>query len=165
MWWPAALVLMVIAVAVLLRPPGEGASTLRGVGHGVATTGAAVLPSRSPTPTPAPTSASPDAAARWPMPLVEDASWVTRDGTRALKVTPTQALRDETDPAAYDEAWRRVVRAVPQADTPGMRDQFVCHATFASAKQGWYLEPARPAVGYWETVKAGCNPGDVRDVG
>ena len=99
------------------------------------------------------------------MTLVEDASWVEREGTRALRVTPSQALRDSTDAAAYDEAWRRVVTAVPEAETPGMKDQFVCHATFASSKEAWYLEPARPAVGYWKTVGAGCNPGDVTDVG
>ncbi len=97
--------------------------------------------------------------------LVHDASWVTRDGERALVVTPSQLLRDSSSSDVFDEAWRRIVRAVPAADTPGMRDQFICHASFASTKDAWYLEPARPAVGYWRTVAAGCNPGDVRDVG
>ena len=41
----------------------------------------------------------------------------------------------------------------------------VCHAAFAPSKEGWFLEPRRPDVGYWETVAAGCNPGDVADVG
>lgn len=112
-----------------------------------------------------PAAGTPDPSTRWPEALVEDASWVSREDTRALRITPSRVLREETDPAAYEEAWRRVVRAVPEADTPGMREQFVCHATFASSKQGWYLEPARPAVGYWDTVRAGCNPGDVKDVG
>ncbi|WP_051992297.1 DUF2599 domain-containing protein [Mobilicoccus pelagius] len=97
--------------------------------------------------------------------LVDDASWVGRDGEGALRVTPSDRLRESSDPEVYEEAWRRVVCAVPGADAPGMRDQFVCHAAFASQKEAWYLEPARPAVGYWRTVRAGCNPGDVRDAG
>ena len=98
-------------------------------------------------------------------PLVADARWVTRDGETALRVSPTDYLRNHPSRDVADEAWRRVVVAIPEADTPGMQDQFVCHAQFASAKQGWYLEPRRPAVGYGQTVLAGCNPGDVRDVG
>lgn len=97
--------------------------------------------------------------------LVRDASWVTREGERALVVSPTAYLREHAQTDVADEAWRRVVAAVPEADTPGMRDQFVCHAQFASTKDAWYLEPARPAVGYARTVMAGCNPGAPRDVG
>lgn len=97
--------------------------------------------------------------------LVDDARWVEREGERALEVSPADRLREASDQAVYEEAWRRVVRAVPEADSPGMRDQFLCHAAFASTKDAWYLEPARPAVGYWSTVRAGCNPGDVIDVG
>lgn len=98
-------------------------------------------------------------------PLVADARWVSRDVERALKVSPTTYLRNHPSREVADEAWRRVVAAVPEADTPGMKDQFVCHAQFASMKQAWYLEPRRPAVGYGNTVLAGCNPGDVVDVG
>ncbi|NYE02345.1 hypothetical protein BJY21_003529 [Kineosphaera limosa] len=97
--------------------------------------------------------------------LVDNAAWVTREGETALVISPSQLLRDSSGEEVYDEAWRRVVVAIPKADTPGMRDQFVCHAQFASTKDAWYLEPARPAVGYWRTVSAGCNPGDVTDVG
>lgn len=97
--------------------------------------------------------------------LVDNAAWVTRDGETALVVSPSQLLRDSGSTAVFDEAWRRVVVAIPEADTPGMRDQFVCHAVFAPTKNAWYLEPARPAVGFARTVTAGCNPGDVRDVG
>lgn len=98
-------------------------------------------------------------------PLVADATWVTREGERALVVTPTTYLRDHGTTEVAEEAWRRVVVAVPEADTAGMRDQFVCHAQFAATKDAWYLEPARPAVGYARTVAAGCNPGSPRDVG
>ena len=97
--------------------------------------------------------------------LVDDAEWVDRDGTRALKVTPNERLRGEADQDVVKEAWRRVVRAVPDAEGEGMRDQVRCHAVFASDKAAWYLEPARPEVGWWETVAAGCNPGNVVDVG
>lgn len=97
--------------------------------------------------------------------LVDNAAWVRREGERALVVSPSRLLRESHSVAVFDEAWRRVVVAIPEADTPGMRDQFVCHAQFASTKAAWYLEPARPAVGYWRTVSLGCNPGDVVDVG
>lgn len=97
--------------------------------------------------------------------LVADARWVVREGERALVVTPTPYLREHGETAVAREAWRRVVAAVPEADTPGMQDQFVCHVQFAAAKPGWYLEPRRPAVGYSRTVLAGCNPGEVPDVG
>lgn len=97
--------------------------------------------------------------------LIDRAAWVERDGVRALEVTPSRSLRDSSDPAVFDEAWRRILVAIPAADRPGLKDQFVCHATFAPSKDAWYLEPARPAVGYFETVRARCNPGDVRDVG
>ncbi|WP_210424470.1 DUF2599 domain-containing protein [Gephyromycinifex aptenodytis] len=97
--------------------------------------------------------------------LVAEARWVQREGVRALVVTPSQALRDSREKPVHEEAWRRVLASVPEADTPGMRDQFLCHAAFAFLKKGWYLEPERPAVGYPQTVFAGCNPGDVLDVG
>ena len=32
-------------------------------------------------------------------------------------------------------------------------------------KGAWYLEPARPDVGYAATVAAACNPGSVKDLG
>ena len=35
-----------------------------------------------------------------------------------------------------------------------MHDQLVCHVEFASTKGAWYLEPARPDVGYAATVAA-----------
>ncbi|MEP7160749.1 MAG: DUF2599 domain-containing protein [Dermatophilaceae bacterium] len=97
--------------------------------------------------------------------LVADARWVTREGERALIVTPTVYLREHGSLDVAKEAWRRLSAAVPAADTPGMRDQFVCHAQYASTKTGWYLEPARPAVGYPRTVLTGCNPGTQKDVG
>ncbi len=97
--------------------------------------------------------------------LIDTLTWVQRDGERALRVVPTTALRQDPTSSAARDAWRQVVTRVPAADTPGMFDQFRCHVQFASGKAAWYLEPARPAVGYAQTVLAGCNPGDVIDVG
>ena len=126
-------------------------------------------PSEQPTthassaPSPAATSREPDLSAL--PPLVADARWASRDGEPALRVSPTRYLRERPSREVAREAWRRLVKAVPEADTPGMEDQFVCHAQFAGFKSRWYLEPRRPAVGYAQTVLAGCNPGDVIDVG
>lgn len=95
--------------------------------------------------------------------LVASATWVTRSGVRAAKVVPTAAGRvPRADPEAV---WAQVVAILPGVDTPGMRDQLVCHVTFAPDKSAWFLEPARPAVGYAATVAAGCNPGALRDAG
>lgn len=137
--------------------PGGGGE---GGAHESAGTASQSAPDRS-----GPASSVDDSSLRSLPPLVADARWVSRDVERALRVTPTTYLRNHPSRDVADEAWRRVIAAVPEADTPGMKDQFVCHAQFAAMKQDWYLEPRRPAVGYGSTVLAGCNPGDVVDVG
>lgn len=44
-------------------------------------------------------------------------------------------------------------------NTSGMEDQYYCHFdTIGAYKNPWNLEPARPYVGYYKTVLAGCNP-------
>lgn len=96
-------------------------------------------------------------------PLVERTEWTEAiDGNR-LMVFPTVAGRKDTFPTAGDRAWAEVLAAAPDADTPGMRDQFLCHWEWARVvapnKVSWNLEPWRPAVGYQETVNALCNPG------
>jgi hypothetical protein len=60
-----------------------------------------------------------------------------------------------------DAAWHQVVALVPQADTPGMADQYRCHAQFVPDKEVFHLEPWRPAVGYLQTIASACNPGGV----
>lgn len=96
--------------------------------------------------------------------LVASATWVTRSGVRSLAVVPSAAGRTPDADAA--QLWSEVLRLRPDADTPGMRDQLICHLRFAPAKAAWFLEPARPAVGYAATVAAGCNPGkDIPDGG
>ncbi|MEU0539803.1 DUF2599 domain-containing protein [Nocardia sp. NPDC005978] len=95
--------------------------------------------------------------------LIERTEWTEAiDGTRLL-VFPTQAGRKDTFPTAGERAWQEVLGLSPDADTPGMRDQFICHWEWARVvapnKTSWNLEPWRPAVGYQETVNTLCNPG------
>ena len=56
-----------------------------------------------------------------------------------------------------------VLAQAPDADTPGMRSQFLCHWRFAEfaqpGKTSWDLEPWRPAVDDNTMLLAGCNPG------
>lgn len=94
---------------------------------------------------------------------VGSASWVTRSGERSLRVQPTVGARGWSD--GGQEVFAELVALVPEADSPGMRDQLVCHVVFAPSKPAWFLEPRRPAVGYAATVAAACNPGDVADGG
>ncbi|MFI9508545.1 DUF2599 domain-containing protein [Nocardia sp. NPDC052566] len=96
-------------------------------------------------------------------PLIDHTSWTENiDGARLL-VFPTPAGRQTTFPGAEERAWREVLADSPDAETPGMRDQFVCHWVWARLvqpnKPSWNLEPWRPAVGYQATVDASCNPG------
>ncbi len=58
-----------------------------------------------------------------------------------------------------------MLAARPDADRPGMFDQFRCHVEYAPRKAAWYLDPARPDLGYLVTVLAKCNPGPDPDGG
>lgn len=96
-------------------------------------------------------------------PLIDHTTWTEgRDGARLL-VFPTAAGRATTFPDAGARAWQEVLAQRPDAGTPGMRDQFLCHFVWARAvvpnKESWNLEPWRPDVGYQATVQANCNPG------
>ncbi len=97
------------------------------------------------------------------MPLIDHTTWTEGvDGPRLL-VYPTEAGRREAFPGTEERAWQEVLTHSPDADTPGMRDQLVCHWVWARMvqpdKESWNLEPWRPAVGYQATVQAACNPG------
>ena len=65
--------------------------------------------------------------------------------------------------ASADEAWAEVLVLSPDADTAGMRAQFICHWRFAElaqpGKPSWNLEPWRPVVDDAEMVASRCNPG------
>lgn len=95
-------------------------------------------------------------------------TWVSYDGLATLRVYPTAAGREvagdfDKTAAQGDEAWGEVLADAPDADTPGMRSQFLCHWRFAEfaapGKTSWDLEPWRPAVSDSVMLAAGCNPG------
>ena len=100
-------------------------------------------------------------------PYVDHTIWVSYSGLSSLRVYPTRAGRDvagQTDktPEQTDKAWLEVLELAPDADTPGMRAQFVCHWDFAEfaepGKTSWNLEPWRPTVDDNTMVVNRCNP-------
>ncbi|WP_460718437.1 DUF2599 domain-containing protein [Nocardia heshunensis] len=95
--------------------------------------------------------------------LIDRTEWTDDIDGRRLHIYPTQAGRTDKFPAALGRAWQEVLTDAPDADTPGMYDQFRCHWEWARVvapdKPSWNIEPWRPAVGYDATVAAMCNPG------
>ena len=80
-------------------------------------------------------------------------------------------VEDRTIPCgehAGEAAWQEVLRLAPDADTPGMWEQFDCHWTWARLlepdKPTWNVEPWRPVVSPERMLAEGCNPGG-REVG
>ncbi|WP_415297824.1 DUF2599 domain-containing protein [Cellulosimicrobium sp. SJTW-1] len=104
-----------------------------------------------------------DAAAAWDVvvPLgtraVRSTGWGEREGGRSLAVDPTAWAR-AAGQAGRELVWAQIVAAEPEADTPTMHDQLVCHAVGAPDKATWNLEPWRPDVGLLATMSARCNP-------
>ena len=103
----------------------------------------------------------------YPPPYIESLSWVDTEVGPSLQIVPTANGRVAEADDAGDEAWSEVVAlaadtATP-ADTPGMREQFDCHWTFARAtepdKPSWNIEPGRPEVTPEEMIASRCNPG------
>ena len=97
-------------------------------------------------------------------PYVDHTHWVRWGGLSSLHVYPTPAGRvASTDLVKPDEAWSEVLADAPDANTPGMRAQFVCHWQFAElaepGKTSWNLEPWRPVVDSNTMIESGCNPG------
>ena len=96
-------------------------------------------------------------------PLIDHTEWTDDPDGRRLHVYPTPAGRDDRFPPARDRAWAEILADTPDADSPGMYDQFACHWVWARLvapnKASWNLEPWRPAPGYEATVQAMCNPG------
>ena len=97
------------------------------------------------------------------VPLIDHVHWGSTDKGAQLQVFPTEAGRTDKSDAAPARAWAEILADAPNANTPGMYDQFLCHWDFARLvepdKPSWNLEPWRPAVGYQATVAASCNPG------
>jgi hypothetical protein len=118
--------------------------------------------------TPAP--ADPDTGASNPSgpmspPFVDRTEWAHWGGLTSLRVYPTPSARvaarqpaTSAPGAAADEAWAEVLALSPDADTPGMRAQFLCHWQFAEIAQPGKIS-WRPVVDDAEMVATGCNPG------
>src|SRR5262249_5547485 len=104
-------------------------------------------------------------------PYIASAEWAKWGDLSSLRVYPTPSGRAEAAQlntnAQADEAWTEVLALSPDADIPGMREQFMCHWQYAEfaqpGKTSWNLEPWRPAVPMDEMVAAGCNPGGTEE--
>ena len=104
---------------------------------------------------------------------IDHATWVSYGGLSSLRVYPTTVGRqvarqlDKTGEQA-EQAWLEVLAVAPDANTAGMRSQFVCHWNFAElaepGKTSWNLEVWRPAVDDNAMVLSGCNPGGTEEV-
>jgi Protein of unknown function (DUF2599) len=100
-------------------------------------------------------------------PYIDHTQWAQWQGRPSLRVFPSPAGRTASripaTTAPADEGWAEVLALAPDADTAGMRAQFLCHWQFAELAQpgkvSWNLEPWRPVVDDTEMVASGCNPG------
>ncbi|BBX04920.1 hypothetical protein BST36_09170 [Mycolicibacterium moriokaense] len=105
-----------------------------------------------------------------PPPYIDHVEWAKWGDLSSLRVYPTPAGRQAstvaTD-AAVNQAWSEVLALSPDADMPGMWDQFVCHWEFAERGQpgkiSWNLEPWRPEVDQTTLLATGCNPGGTEE--
>ena len=115
----------------------------------------------------APAAAATPAAA----PYIDHVEWAKWGDLSSLRVYPTPAGRDLSGrPGASAQAgqvWGQILALAPEADLPGMYDQFACHWQFAEliepGKTSWNLEPWRPEVSYEQMVTSGCNPGGTEE--
>jgi hypothetical protein len=117
--------------------------------------------------------ATPAAADTGPVPpFIDRVEWVHWGDLSSLRVYPTPAGRNAAaqllkPPSEIDEAWGEVLAQAPDAGTPGMREQFVCHFRFAEiarpGKTSWNLEPWRPVVDDNTMTATGCNPGGAEE--
>jgi len=104
-------------------------------------------------------------------PYIDHSEWVHWGDLSSLRVYPTVAGRQAAgqvhNAAEGDEAWSEVLAQSPDANIPGMREQFMCHWTYAEfaqpGKTSWNLEPWRPVVDEDTMVGSGCNPGGTEE--
>ena len=100
-------------------------------------------------------------------PFIDHTEWAHWGDLSSLRVYPTPSGRKASGvigtKANGDEAWTEVLADSPDADMPGMREQFICHWQLAEigqpGKTSWNLEPWRPIVSPDAMLDAGCNPG------
>jgi hypothetical protein len=103
-----------------------------------------------------------------PVPYIEHTEWTKVGNLPSLRVYPTAAGRKPSVGVVNpDAAWAQVVALSPGADTPGMREQFVCHLRFAEfaepGKVSWNIEPWRPVVNGANMIESRCNPGGAEE--
>ena len=104
-------------------------------------------------------------------PFIVHTEWAKWGDLSSLRVYPTYAGRVVAGQpgtiAQGEEAWTEVLAISPDADLPGMREQFMCHWQFAEVvepgKSSWNLEPWRPQVDDNTMLAAGCNPGGTEE--
>lgn len=118
-----------------------------------------------------PAHADPVAAVQ-PGHFVASTEWAKWGDLSSLRVYPTQEARTvaaafPADLVAADQAWAEVLLSSPDADIPGMREQFICHWEYAEIAQpgkvSWNLEPWRPVVSEDVMVATRCNPGGTEE--
>ncbi|MGV0634809.1 DUF2599 domain-containing protein [Mycolicibacillus trivialis] len=99
--------------------------------------------------------------------LIDHVEWTDWQGLASLRVYPLPAGRAAAARLGAtgdgERAWSEVLAQAPDAGTPGMREQFLCHWQYAElaqpGKTSWNLEPWRPVVDEATMLDAGCNPG------
>ena len=103
-------------------------------------------------------------------PYIDHVQWAKWGDMSSLRVYPTESGRRASlvaTTSGADEAWAEVTTLSPDANTPGMRDQFMCHWELAELAQpgkvSWNLEPWRNVVSDEEMVDAHCNPGGTEE--
>lgn len=103
-------------------------------------------------------------------PYIDHVQWAKWGDMSSLRVYPTQSGRLASlvaTTSAADEAWGEVLTLSPDANTPTMWHQFMCHWELAElgqpGKVSWNLEPWRNDVSDEEMVKARCNPGGTEE--
>ena len=98
-----------------------------------------------------------------PPPYVDHVAWASTAVGPSLQIYPTSDGRASIADDGAEVAWREVLALAPDADTPGMKAQVVCHWNFARAvdpnKPSWNLEPRRPVVDDSTMIATRCNPG------
>ena len=103
-------------------------------------------------------------------PYIDHVQWAKWGDMCSLRVCSPKSGRRASlvaTTSGADEAWAEVLTLSPDANTPGMRDQFMCHWELAElgqpGKVSWNLEPWRNVVSDEEMVDARCNPGGTEE--
>lgn len=88
---------------------------------------------------------------------VVSAVWGEAEGGRSLEITPSPWARTGTL-AAQQALWSQLVAEHPEANSPSMHEQLLCHVLGAAGKTTWHIEPWRPQVDALTMLRTRCNP-------